>query len=964
MDRLVGRTAELELLDGMARDVQPGGFGVVTVVGEPGIGKSRLAIESAARCRAAGFQVFSGRGSELEQEAPFGLIVDALDRSWDLLDEETVAAWDSERRHEMAKVFPSITPMSNHYPSASALDVERFRCHFAVRQLLTDLTSTRPVLLLLDDVHWADTASMELIAHLIRRGVDGLMIMLTYRSTAPMSTTVMGRVLQEADVEVIELGPLSAADLATSVGEASVTPRVAALYVESGGNPFYFTELARSEPHAPQASDKLYEPSGVPQTVDVPAAVLRAIGQELRSVSRNACLLAQAGAVVGEPFIVDFAGTVTELAPDELLGAADELVASGIVQVTDVPGQLTFRHPIVRRAVYDDCGYGWRLGAHRRAAAALAGQSQALNARAHHMERGASPGDMEAVEILAAAGRAALSRAPSAAARWYAGAARLLPTSATVDQQLEIMLPLATSLATVGRTHESRDVLDRARELVGTDRSARQRVTILLANAEHGLGHSERVRRLLNAELADADPGSVDAVRLTLELATNHVNMGEWADAVRVATQTAAAATELGDRALVASATVISGLALLYSGNDTHDEARRFMRAAATMFDELPDDELAHTHLVSLSTLAFAESVLRHWSEGRRHTTRGLRLCRASGRGEAYLPLMLAMQSITTICGQLADAETASEMAVEAATLAGNDQWQIATLAMQCRMYTMQGDLAAAMTTGRRAVKIVERAPNSMFAWLAYVCLGLALFESGDHVRGRQELFRAGGPSLSKVPPISRPHWEEHLVESYITTGDLQVAAEIIERMERPDRVQVAEVKYARANLLMATGDHAAAAATAGLAAMEHETNGMQIDAARAWLLTGRAHIAAGDTPAGIDALNWAHTKFSTSGAARGRARAAQELRALGQRVSPRPTRRGSATGEALTDREIAISDRVADGQTNRRIAEDLFISPKTVESHLARIYGKLGIGSRTALAAHVARARGVNDAS
>src|SRR5512133_3871693 len=163
---LVGRTDALaslqQTLDGLARDSPS----AVALVGEPGIGKTRLLRELAVRAEQREYLVLSGSASELERDLPFSAFVDALDEYVESLDPKRLSALDDDVQAELAHVFPSLSSLADG--RKVALQHERYRRHRAVRALLEELAE-RPLVLVLDDFHWADSASVELLGALLRR---------------------------------------------------------------------------------------------------------------------------------------------------------------------------------------------------------------------------------------------------------------------------------------------------------------------------------------------------------------------------------------------------------------------------------------------------------------------------------------------------------------------------------------------------------------------------------------------------------------------------------------------------------------------------------------------------------------------------------------------------------------------------------------------------------------------------
>jgi DNA-binding NarL/FixJ family response regulator len=168
-----------------------------------------------------------------------------------------------------------------------------------------------------------------------------------------------------------------------------------------------------------------------------------------------------------------------------------------------------------------------------------------------------------------------------------------------------------------------------------------------------------------------------------------------------------------------------------------------------------------------------------------------------------------------------------------------------------------------------------------------------------------------------------------------------------------------ATVAYARALLDLEAGEHARATAGAARAAALADSVGAAVQAARARALAGRAAAAAGDRPAAVAWLERAESELGACGALRFRDEAARELRRLGRRVGARRRRAAGSTGlESLSGREREIAELVAQGHTNKQIAAELFLSEKTVESHMAKVFAKLGVSARAAVAEAVGRAR------
>src|SRR5499427_5157375 len=216
----VGRDGELGSLARILDELDRGCPGAVAVAGEPGIGKTRLLRELAARAGARGYLVLSGAASEFEHDLPFSVFVDALDKYVAGLEPERLAVLDDQVRAELAHVFPSLWALAAG--REVALQHERYRSHRAVRELLERLATPTPLVLVLDDVHWADSASAELLGALLRRPpATAVLIALALRprQTPERLSAPLERAHREGMLTRIELNALSPAEARAFLGE-------------------------------------------------------------------------------------------------------------------------------------------------------------------------------------------------------------------------------------------------------------------------------------------------------------------------------------------------------------------------------------------------------------------------------------------------------------------------------------------------------------------------------------------------------------------------------------------------------------------------------------------------------------------------------------------------------------------------------------------------------------------------
>ena len=278
---LVGRANELESLQQALDDVERGPPGAIELVGEPGIGKTRLLAELAARAEPRGYLVLSGSGSELERDLPFSVFVHALDEYVESLDLDRFATLDADVQAELAHVLPSLSALADG--RAVALQHERYRSHRAVRVLLEQLAHTHPLVLVLDDFHWADSASVELLGALLRRPpAAAVLVALSVRQHQMPGrlASALERAHRAAALTRIEVGGLTEPEARELLADRVDASGAAVLYQESGGNPFYLEQLAR-----PLERDDGKRPAAEisAAVLGVPPAVAASLGEELGS---------------------------------------------------------------------------------------------------------------------------------------------------------------------------------------------------------------------------------------------------------------------------------------------------------------------------------------------------------------------------------------------------------------------------------------------------------------------------------------------------------------------------------------------------------------------------------------------------------------------------------------------------------------------------------------------------------
>jgi ATP/maltotriose-dependent transcriptional regulator MalT len=962
-DQLVGRVEEMSSLDQLLPELDQGRSAAILLVGEPGIGKTRLLAELGARADARGHLVLSGSASELELDLPFSVFVDALDEYVRGLDRNQFGALDDDVRTELAHVFPSLTTLVTGRQAAS--QHERYRSHRAVRSLLEQLASTRPLVLVLDDVHWADSASIELLGALLRRPPATpvlLALAVRPRQVADRLSAALERASRAGLLTRVELSALSAEEARELLGAAVDRGDASVLYVESGGNPFYLQQLARSLHRAGGAPAVQGETSLA--AIGVPSTVAAALTEELTLLSDSARLALEGAAVAGDPFEPELAAASAGMPEPTVMEAIDELLQLDLLRPTDVPRRFRFRHPLVRRAVYESTAAGWRLAAHERCAEALAGRGAPASARAHHVERSAREGDTGAVAVLREAGEEAVRLAPASAAHWFAEALRLLPATAPAEERIELLVARARALTAAGRFNDSHSALLDALAIVPDHSPAlRARLARACAGAESNLGQQDQAGdRLASALEGLPDQGSREAVALMLELTVNALWRTRHEAMHEAAERAVNAARRLGDTPLTAAA--LAELALADSIKGAADRAESSRSEAAALVDSLSDDELAR-HLEAAAWLGGVELYLDRYAEGEAHANRALAVARATGQGELFVLLAATLGGLYRQRGKLAEAGELLDGGIEAARLLGNTHALMWNLMGRSAAALRQGDAELALATAQESVDLSQAAESNFHSAEAAADLAAALLETGQPERAVELLLdSAGGEELVLIGGSPRARYLEVLTRSWLAldrNAEAERAAAAAQAWASTVQLPMAAAwaDRAAAAVELSGGDPARAAGHGLSSAAAADAAGAPVEAALSRTLAGRALAQAGERDRAATELQRAAGTFEECGALRFRDEAERELRKLGHRIHRR-TRPGSADGtglESLTERELQLARLVVDRKTNPEIAAELFLSQKTVETHLRNIFRKVGVSSRVELARAVERA-------
>ncbi len=421
-----GRRGEVERLDALWAAAAEGTRQVVLVSGEPGIGKTSLAAETARRVHEQGGAVLYGRCDE-EAVVPYQPFVEALRPYVTAASPSSLNEQLRGLGHDLARLFPELDGRFPELAPVVAVDAEteRYRLFEAVANLLNGIGRGQPALVVLDDLQWASRATLVLLRHVIRSTPNAAMLFLiTFRDAGMDRSAALDELFAELEREPqvtrVVLTGLSEPEVADLVGARSGTSAsddvITELYRVTDGSPFFVAELVRHlldtgawtsvlERSTPFDLDRLGLPHGVRALV---AHRLRRVDESVRETLAVA-------SVVGPAFDFDLLATASERPAPEVLDALDRASRAGLVRSVDGrPGRYAFAHDLVRQAVYDELGVAARAHAHADVGRALEGRGASSRedvlALARHLSLAAPLGDpARAIECLARAGQLALT---------------------------------------------------------------------------------------------------------------------------------------------------------------------------------------------------------------------------------------------------------------------------------------------------------------------------------------------------------------------------------------------------------------------------------------------------------------------------------------------------------------------------------------------------------------------------
>jgi len=917
MAPLWGRERELALIESFLGSLD-NGPALLVFEGEPGIGKTALWQGATTQAESRGKTVLAARPAEPETKLAYSALGDLLGA----ISDSAFRSLPGPQRQALGVALLRADPLGRPAdPRAVSM---------GTLALLRSLATT-PLLIAIDDWQWVDPPSARVLIFAIRRlGREKVGILLTVREGTGLEVPGLDLGWDDDRCRKVVVGPVSLATLHRIVRDrfelALPRPLLVQLHQASRGNAFFALEIAR-------AILRLETPPDHGTALPIPDDVAQALLGRLATLPTTArCALAVVAAS-GRPtrdLIRKAAGTA---AATKGLDAAFQ---AGIAQV-EGGGRLRFTHPLFGSLIGSMDWPLERRHLHRR----LAELATADEERAIHLTRGgATLADLPDID---AGARSAWLRGASDVAGELAEGGLALAGSADGADLRRRRVQAAEYHFRAGEDQRARVLLEMvAAEAPPGNERARARWWLGWV-LRHGASLAAAIATFSEA-LKDAEADSeVDLqlnARIELDLALTLINTGRVKEAYPHATAAMARATEAGDRRLTNDSIGPLVLIEFLAGHGLRQDL------VAQVRDDIISDHLP----VALRTNVLV-AIAQKWSDqfelARRRLLAEYRA--AVGRGaEADLPALLwSLSELECWTGNWTLAAEYAQGGVDAATLTGSPHDQALTLCARALIAACRGDTELAHSDGRAALRAAEASAMQPAVIWSRHALGFLELSRGDAAAAHGWMAPlAGAVAAMGVAEPGSVRFVPDEIEALIGIGDLDQATALLKTFETRARDlnrtwALAAGARCRA-LVFASNNDLDAAVHAVVEALEHHRNlGMPLELGRTLLQQGRIHRRRREKRTAKEALQAALNVFEQLGAQLWAARAQSEL----ERVGLRPP-----ASHDLTGTESAVARLAAQGLTNREIASALFLSPKSVDGVILRIYGKLGIRSRAEL--------------
>ena len=929
---LIGRDSELAMLDGLMRKVARGQGGSLLIEGEPGIGKSALVRAALAGAEEAGCQVFWGAGDELGQALPLLPLLEGL---------RVREPSANPRRNTILRLLRGELTADRGTDMSAALAEQ-------LLALIAEQCAERPTILVIDDLQWADQASITLWGRLAKSVRQSPLLLVGMMRPVPQRDDLLALRRAAGDAGRLQL---------TGLPQAAVTELVAALAGGrpdgkllrladgAAGNPLYVTELVGA---LARGSSLTITDAGAAELTSgpVPGSLSAAIADRLGFVSGSVREVLRAAALLGVDFAVPDLATVLGRSVADLIPAVEGARAAGVL--AESGNGLGFRHPMIRAALYDVIPVPVRAAWHRDAARALAEAGAPADRVARQLLASidgsggkAEPMDEWILGWLTRTAELLVGRAPRVAAELLREAVASSPAGSA--QHDALVSRLADALYRVGDVAGAEQVANHALVHV-VDPDLLVDLHWTLAQCSMRAGRSAESLATLDRALAAPGISARHRARLLVLAARTHSNLGEVEKAGRVAATALAAASEAGDNWAMGWALHVLTIVTTVQGQMA-DALALFDRAlAVTQADPALTDLRLLLQINQAVVLGYLDQYEEAFAAARQARQLADQVGAAIRLAQAHTALGQLLFDTGLWDDALAEVEIQHEGLKEPAA-ACNDLGVAAVICFH------RGEIAAARRRLAAAVPHAKRAGNRVIGPLA---LARSLdCEQGDALPEALGVLTAGFADSTEELEESEDLLPD-AVRLAMTIGDLDTAKDLAGHAAA--LAAESQIPHRQANALYCSG-LLAHDATQLLGAAERYG-----EASRPLLRAKALEAAAGEF-VGTDDRDQARAAFTGAveiyaalGAVADVARLQARFRAHGIRRGPRTKHRRALTGwDSLTPAEIKIAALVQGGLSNPEIAAKLFLSRRTVATHVSHILKKLDVHSRTDIAREAA---------
>ena len=927
---LLEREREMAELDAAIGDAGEGKGRAVAIEASPGLGKTRLLSEAKAAGERGGLKVLSGRTTELERAFPFALVRQLFEQHLaNLPDTEREALLDGAGAARGALGL-----------GGGVEGQDTFAVFHGLYWVTAALAEREPLLLAIDDAHWADPGSLDYLAFLLPRLEElPVLVVVTVRADEPDPPPRLGMVLMDGSLRHLPLHPLTAEGttelLSQELGHAPDSGFAAACQEVSGGNPFLLCELVRTllEREIPPTAEQAQQ-----IREQAPERVARMVLTRIARLPPEAATVARSLAILGDGSDHRLLTAMNGADPEGTQRAVDELRAHAIF---DTDPSLRFIHPLARNAVYADMPVGDRSRAHARAAALLRERKVGPERIATHLLATEERGEQATVEaLLEAADQALGAGAPNSAIAYLSRAVREPPPP---ELRTAVLDPLLTASFRAADQAAFAAVEGEVLAEWARDPSLRSRWAIQLTMLMALSGRFEEAASMLveAVEVAAAESDVERAYQLQAQLSTlramvptlPEVDVGDLGAEIDPDSPTGRLAAAMEVRAAA-----VNG-----SAPQLIDAAKRALGNEGSIFAEEP--ELAAASIAVMSLVAADEmEVAQHGAE------RALAIAKERGATPELVRARFLNGFVAWGYGDLVTAEADMRQGIDLARMAGIAPLVFMYAGALVEVLIERDELEAAEAE-LQAVGMAEGPipANPLFGMLV-LTRGHLRFERGEFEQGLEDFdavsAQAKETGLGPGPVASASPFA---AVALVALGRRKQARDLTEEM-----LAWAERWGAPSSVshvlrgVAATREGEAAIEVLERAVALVEDSPRRLERAHALVELGAALRRQGRRTDARAPLRQAFELARRCGAARIAKRANAELQATGETV-----RRYTPIGvESLTPSERRVADLAASGMSNRQIAQSLFVTVKTVEAHLSAAYSKLDIRSRRDLPA------------